>query len=936
MDLGEAMNKFSAVLMDPGPSASEAKRGKARLEDMEFLYRVFLGRERELSGKQDERVGACLDDVTRGFIESAEFTSVVHDSMMAGRPVPAPVFYTPPSVELRNWVVTRLALSSEGRSRAARARSWYELHSTIFADPLFRRDVIGADSPAAQLAAAPMVQAQFARFEDIEFLYRAFLGRERELSRKQDEKVGACLDDVTRGFIESAEFTSVVHDSMMAGRPVLAPGFYTPPTMELRNWVATRLTLSPEGRSRVAGAHSWYELHSTIFADPLFRSDVIGADSPAAQLAAAPMTLDVQAALIEASLLFDRDWYLETYRDVAASGGDPLQHYLAHGVAESRNPNRLFDTQWYLSAYPHVKSERINPLAHYILKGARLGYDPHPFFSTKDFLRDHPTAAESEFTPLGEFIRRMMLAAPASFPKFGPYEVYKATQDNYRRLELPELLRHIETMTITPTFIVLIDGHDDGAISATRESLSRQTYRHFRAVSSVKEVGKVAETDKPGSTHFLWLDAGDEVGPDALYELAAALNADPSLELIYFDHEVALDQGLAEPYHKPDWSPDYFESFNYIGSAACFELSKAVQSLLGADGRYDFILRFTDAPANIAHLGRVLLRRHPADPARLSPEQEASDIRAIRGRLARTGRTGTVKENIPGAGSYDVRIALRAAPLVSVLIPTAGRIITYEGKRIDLIVECLESVLKKSSYRNIEFIIVDNGDFDRDRLKHIETGHIKFITYSSPDVNIAKKINLGASIASGQIFLILNDDIEPLTSDWIERMLAHLEKSHVGVVGAKLLYPKGTIQHAGIVACDGDPEHVRRGKPRDDIGFAFSTCGVRNYLAVTGAVSMVRAKHFWLVGGYSEEFPIDYNDVDFCYKLVEAGYYVVYEPKAELIHYESVSIVKPPRPWDAQHFGKKWASIANDPFYNEYCFSKHPPMFEPVYTQRRH
>jgi GT2 family glycosyltransferase len=233
-------------------------------------------------------------------------------------------------------------------------------------------------------------------------------------------------------------------------------------------------------------------------------------------------------------------------------------------------------------------------------------------------------------------------------------------------------------------------------------------------------------------------------------------------------------------------------------------------------------------------------------------------------------------------------------------------------------------------------VIVDNGDLDGERLTPFANERIIRSTWTSPEVNIARKINQGAALASGDAIVILNDDVQPVAPDWIEQMLAHLEKPHVGAVGAKLLYPKDrTIQHAGIVMCDGLPEHVRRYAPRDDRGYLESSSATRNYLAVTGAVAMVSASNFRSVGGYSEDLPIDYNDVDFSFKLVKRGLSIVYEPRAELMHFESISIVKPPRPQDAALFSQRWASIPTDPFYNQYCFSVHPATFEPAYSRRR-
>jgi GT2 family glycosyltransferase len=769
--------------------------------------------------------------------------------------------------------------------------------------------------------------------EDIRFLYILFLGRPSE-EQDQSTRIGMELRALAREFIGSSEFALAVQTPMMAGEPLEAPLFVVAPTDDIRRWAAARLPLSPGGRSRVMKARFWYMLHTAIFADEVFTRDVLKDEHQAAQLRSSPVPArmsDVEMG-IEDSLLFERDWYLQTYQHVAANGGDPLQHYLFHGVAESCNPNRLFDTRWYLSAYPHVAAARVNPLVHYILAGAELGYDPHPLFSTEAFIREHPVATDPNLTPLANYLHHLVPAGLAAFPTFTAYEVHRIIEENRRRREHPEALRHIDMMTVTPTFVVLIDGGNAEARAATRKSLSEQIYQRLRVVSSPAEIEALA---CDGLSHFLWLDAGDTLDPEALYMLAAELNAEPNLDLIYFDHDTRTGSGSSEPFHKPDWSPDYLEAFDYIGPGACFELLRAAKLLSQCANRYDLVLRFTEVKTAIRHISEVLLHR-PAAVDGHSMEQEVLDIRAIAGRLARTGRTGTVAENVRGSGSYDVRLALSTKPLVSVILPTAGRVINYDGQTVDLIVNCLEHVTAKSSYANTEFIVIDNGDLDRDRLKHINHPRIQFLTYSLPEVNIAKKINLGAAHASGDVLLILNDDVEPIANDWIERMLAHFEKPHVGIVGAKLLYPNFTIQHVGMATYDGSPEHVRRGKPRDDIGYASSTCGVRNYIAVTGAVSMTTAEKFSMVGGYSEDFPIDYNDVDFCYKFIKAGFSVVYEPKAELIHYESASIIKPPRPQDVDHFARKWGVIGNDPFYNEYCFFGHPPMFTLNYSERRH
>jgi GT2 family glycosyltransferase len=190
--------------------------------------------------------------------------------------------------------------------------------------------------------------------------------------------------------------------------------------------------------------------------------------------------------------------------------------------------------------------------------------------------------------------------------------------------------------------------------------------------------------------------------------------------------------------------------------------------------------------------------------------------------------------------------------------------------------------------------------------------------------------------ATGSFLLLLNDDVEILTPDWIERMLAHFEKDHVGVVGVKLLYPDDRIQHAGVVQNNGSPDHVRRGFSRFDQGYFLSTCGVRNFAAVTGACMMVRRDTYRLVSGYTEQLPVSYNDIDFCHKVRAMGLSIVYTPDSELIHFESQSSPRAsvePKEW--AYYNERWApELTLDPFYNENRLSLAPPTFEPSIKPR--
>jgi GT2 family glycosyltransferase len=165
-------------------------------------------------------------------------------------------------------------------------------------------------------------------------------------------------------------------------------------------------------------------------------------------------------------------------------------------------------------------------------------------------------------------------------------------------------------------------------------------------------------------------------------------------------------------------------------------------------------------------------------------------------------------------------------------------------------------------------------------------------------------------------------------------MLEHFEKPHVGVVGARLLYPDLTTQHVGVVLNTNNPDHVRRSVNRNDQGYFFSTCGPRNYHAVTGAVMMTPAELYREVGGYTEALAVCFNDVDYCLKVGERGYSVVYAPKAELIHFESQSRGAELDLSELAYFKRRWAANATDSYYNELNMTVAPPTFEVRHNAR--
>jgi hypothetical protein len=523
------------------------------------------------------------------------------------------------------------------------------------------------------------------------------------------------------------------------------------------------------------------------------------------------------------------------------------------------------------------------------------------------------------------------------------YSDWTRLEQRRLKVQIPEINRHIDTMVHKPTFTVVVDTRRGGArLKDTIRSIRRQLYTFwdvrvlpgtaaFPLPEDANLLNDMSLSDIRGE-FIVVLQSGQRLARNALYEFAAAIDRRPDIDLVYGDEDSLAAFGRRrDPFHKPGWSPDYLETFNYIGFPACFRAALA-RGCFDNGHVYDFVLRFTERTTKVLHVPKVLGHgvQKPGVEETAVADAVALDMKALSGRLRRTGRRGSVYEHGLHKGCYGVRLDLKRSPLVSVVIPTAGKTVRVGDRRIDLIANVIGQIRDRSTYNNIEIIVVDNGDLSASQLRMLDEAECRRVTYCDPVFNVSKKLNLGVSIAKGELFLLMNDDIEILTPSWIERLLEHFEKPHVGVVGAKLLYPNERTQHVGVVHTFGNPDHVRKLFPRNDAGYFFSTCGVRNYSAVTGACMMTPAHTYREVGGYSEELAVSFNDVDFCMKVRRKGLGVVYAPEAELIHMESQSHVVSLDMDELCWYHQQWAAeLISDPFYNARFLTVGPPTFVP-------
>lgn len=393
------------------------------------------------------------------------------------------------------------------------------------------------------------------------------------------------------------------------------------------------------------------------------------------------------------------------------------------------------------------------------------------------------------------------------------------------------------------------------------------------------------------------LDHDDLLAPDALYQMAIRLEQDPAIDVLYTDED-KVTTDLSEhfqPHLKPDFNLDLLRSNNYI--CHFFVARRTIALAVGGfrpefNGAqdYDFIFRCTEQAEKIAHIPRILYhwRVHSAstadNPASKMYAYEAGK-RAIEEHLARTGTKGEVSLRADH-GFYDVRYPVQGEPLVSILIPNKDQ--------KDTLLQCIRSVLEKSTWKNFEILIIENNSEQPETFacyRELEKDpRIRVLNYPGKTFNYSAINNFGAREAKGGYLLFLNNDISVITPDWMEQLLGNCQRPEVGIVGAKLYYPDDTVQHAGIViGIGGIAGHAFLGLARAKSGYLHKASLQMDYSAVTAACMMMKAKAFEKTGGFEEALAVAFNDVDLCLRTVEQGWLVVYDPHVEMYHYESKS-----------------------------------------------
>ena len=457
------------------------------------------------------------------------------------------------------------------------------------------------------------------------------------------------------------------------------------------------------------------------------------------------------------------------------------------------------------------------------------------------------------------------------------------------------------------------------------------------------------------------LDHDDQLSIDALFENVMVLNRCPDADFIYSDEDKLDSRGnRVEPFFKPDWSPDYFRSLNYISHFTVIRrnlVNEVGGFRVGFEGAqdYDLFLRVTEKTRNIHHIPRVLYhwRKIPGSTAAsLDNKMDASlsGKKALEQHLKRMGTSTNVSIDRPT--NYRVRYHLTSregdredegaseeqgdgdiTPMVSIVIP-------FKDK-VGLLKACVTSILEKTSYKKYEVILVSNNSEEKATFLYAEDmlqkhQHISFLEINEP-FNFSKLNNRAARDAKGSYLMFLNNDTEIRTAVWLETMLGYAQLPHAGAVGAKMVFPNGRIQHAGItLGVMGAAWNSFWNAERDYLGHFHNLVLVRNCSAVSAACMMVAKDKFEKVGGFNEDLAIGFNDVDLCLKLMEDGMFNIFVPHAELLHDESASRGsddKDPKRLERNrsendYLHRVWGKyVQNDPFYNP-NLSRENPFFE--------
>lgn len=503
----------------------------------------------------------------------------------------------------------------------------------------------------------------------------------------------------------------------------------------------------------------------------------------------------------------------------------------------------------------------------------------------------------------------------------------------------------VRKQTYTNWQLVMVDASDaaHAEVSAKAAALAQKDARFV--YRKIENGGIAANTTKGFAAatgeYLTLLDHDDVIYPNALYDVVRSIQ-NTGADFVYSDEIVLSDdfKQLGGYHFKPDFAPDYLRGVNYITHLAVFS-----RKLLNAAGAYedpnfdgaqdhDLILRLTEKATKIHHIKKCLYvwraaAGSTAQTMDAKPYAVAAGERAINAHLQRVGLQGEARA-IPGApGAFQLHYELTGHPRITVMIPNKDH--------TDDLDRCLTSLYKNAGYDNFEVLVIENNSTDPETERYYAQIPQKFancrVVRYQGGFNFSAINNFGAQFANGEHLLLLNNDIEITSKDFLRELLSYSQRPDVGAVGAKLIYPDNEIQHAGVImGINGSAGHSHKGHPADAVGDMYRLVTTQDFMAVTGACLMTKTALYREMGGLdAEKFAVAYNDVDYCLKLWKKGLLNVYTPLAQAIHYESRSRGLDTLSENAKRYEREKAN-----FYEKYqpYIDNYDPYYNPHFTNK--
>ena len=501
---------------------------------------------------------------------------------------------------------------------------------------------------------------------------------------------------------------------------------------------------------------------------------------------------------------------------------------------------------------------------------------------------------------------------------------------------LKEMIESVQAQTYSDWELCLADGSDAAHPQVERIVMQfRQRDNRIKYRKLEKNFGISGNTnaciEMAAGDYIALFDHDDLLHPSVLYENMKAI-CEQGADFIYTDELTfqGTTKNITVAHFKPDFAIDNLRANNYICHFTVFQKSLLDKTGLfrsECDGSQDFdmVLRLTEQAQKIVHIPKPLYfwRSHAqsvASSVGAKPYVIQAAKKAIGDHLDRMGLKGEVLDSVVPS-MYRLKYEINGRPLVSILIPNKDHVSDLR--------KCIVSIQEKSSYPNYEIIVIENNSVEEKTFQYYQIlerkPNIRVVQWNGK-FNYSAINNFGYTFAKGDYILLLNNDTEVISSDWIQEMLMYAQRSDVGAVGAKLYYPDGTIQHGGVVlGVGGVAAHLHGNRPKEDVGYMGRLIYAQDLTAVTAACMMIPRKVWEQTKGLDESFEVAFNDVDFCMRIRQLGYLIVFTPFAELYHYESKSRKADDTPekrarfvGEVERFQARWAKEleAGDPYYN--------------------